>query len=196
MKKGNVRLPVTGIVFLLVGVSITVFAFGFSMWGGFTQDTTISASEVSALNTPAGTNVKIDKNSNTIYFYGLDVIIPIIASPENGPMYAFEIYGLVNPKIVVQKGANVTIEFVNGDNDMYHGVVVTPGAPPYYYMGEMMFDRSAFAGSFVQPLPPESNHKFYFAKATFKANISGSFYYICQVPGHAENGMYGQFVVR
>ncbi len=193
MRKGNLLL--IGIL-LLIGASITVFAFGFGMWGGFTQNTTISASAISALSTPPGTNVKIDKNSNTVYFYGQNVKIPIIASPENGPMYAFGVYGLVNPTIVVQKDANVTIEFVNGDNDMYHGIVVTAGAPPYYYMGEMMFDGPAFGGAFIQPLPPESNGKFYSSKTTFKASVTGDFYYICQVPGHAENGMYGQFVVR
>ncbi len=201
MKKGTISLLIAGMILLGIGISVAVFAFGFGgFMGGFFGGNvmTISASQVSALSTVsvATKTIKIDKSVNTIYFYAKDVTIPVIASPKGGPMYSFGIYGLINPRVVVQRNAKVTIEFVNGDNDMYHGIVITSGAPPYYYMGAMMFDGIAFVGSEIRPLPPENNGKFYMASNTFIANNAGDFYYICQVPGHAADGMYGEFVVR
>lgn len=32
--------------------------------------------------------------------------------------------------------------------------------------------------------------------ASILASQSGTYYYICQVPGHATNGMYGEFIIE
>ena len=199
MKK---RKFLPGVLFLIVGIGTMVFAFGGMYWFGnggvFSENSsiTLNASSLSELETVPSTGVIVDAKTNTVKFTGSKIIIPIIASPENGPMYSFGIYGLVNPTIVVRRSTEVRLLFVNGDNDMYHGVVVTAGAPPYPYMGMMMFDNPAFGNSFVPPLPPESSGKYTGASAIFDASQAGSFYYICQVPGHAADGMYGRFLVE
>ncbi len=199
MKKRRI-LP--SIVFLIVGIGMIVFAFGGMGWfgnsGAFSGNSgvTLNATSLSELESVPSTGVIVNATANTVEFTGYEVTIPMIASPKNGPMYSFSVYGLVNPTIIVRQGAEVKLIFVNGDNDMYHGVVVTAGTPPYLYMGAMMSDGPVFGNSFILPLPPESSGKYASASITFKAAQSGNFYYICQVPGHASNGMYGKFLVE
>lgn len=199
-KKGFVGILIIGAILVAAGVGTMIFAFGGNGMGRFGYgfngtETTFSAPEVEELSSAPATGVRIDKSANTIEFYGSKVSIPIMASPENGSMYSFGIYGLVNPTIIIRKDAQVTVQFINMDDDMYHGVVITPGSPPYFYMGTMMLDRPAFVNSYVPPLPQEKNGEYPGASVTFVTSASGTFYYICQVMGHASKGMYGKFVV-
>ncbi len=199
MKKRRV-LP--GLILAIAGIGTMAFAFGGMGWmgnaGAFSGNSavTLNATSLSELSTAPSTGVVVDAKANTVEFTGSKVTVPMVASPENGPMYSFGVYGLVNPTVIVRQGAEVRLLFVNGDDDMYHGVVVTAGAPPYPYMGMMMFDSPAFGNSFVSPLPAESSGKYAGASAIFDASQAGSFYYICQVPGHASDGMYGKFLVE
>ena len=62
-------------------------------------------------------NVKINKETNTITFEGNNIIIPFIASPDENNMFAYGVYGLVNPNIVVKKDAKITIKLINKDDD-------------------------------------------------------------------------------
>lgn len=202
-KEGFVSLLIIGVIFIALGAGAMIFAFGRKGTGigcfGYSDSPVIStfnATEVEKLSLIPQTGVKIDKTANTIEFYGPKVSIPIMASPENGSMYSFGIYGLVNPTIIVSKDAQITVYLVNMDDDMYHGVVITSGAPPYFYMGTMMFDGPAFASSYIPPLPEERNGEYPESFMTFTASVPGTFYYICQVMGHASKGMYGKFVVK
>ncbi len=199
-KKGFIGILIIGAILIAVGVGTMIFAFGGNEMGGFGYNssgvtTTFNATEIKGLYSVPSTGVRIDKTTNTIEFYGSKVSIHIIASPKNGSMYSFGVYGLVNPTIIVPKGAHVTFLFVNMDDDMYHGIVVTTGAPPYFYMGTMMFDRPAFVDSYIPPLPQEKNGQYAGASTTFVSSAAGTFYYICQVPGHASKGMYGKFII-
>jgi len=53
---------------------------------------------------------------------------------------------------------------------------------------QVMFDAQVAAGG--NPLAPGSS-----GTDTFTVNQAGNFYYICQVPGHIEVGMWGNVVV-
>ncbi len=199
-EKGFAVILIIGAILVAAGVGTMIFAFGGNGMGRFGYDsnnvmTTFNAIEVEKLSSVPATGVKIDKAANTIEFYGSKVSIPITASPKNGSMYSFGVYGLVNPTITVNKDAQVTIQLVNMDDDMYHGVVITAGSPPYFYMGTMMFDGPAFANSYIPPLPEEEGGEYSELSTTFTPSMSGTFYYICQVTGHASKGMYGKFVV-
>ncbi len=199
-KRGIIGILVVGLILVGIGVGGMLFAFSGNTMSpfGFNSGNTVlslNATEVRNLVLPPATAVKIDKYANTIEFYGSNVVIPVVASPENGSMYSFGVYGLVNPTIIVRKDAQVRVQLINADDDMYHGIVITNGAPPYFYMGTMMFDRPAFSGSYIPPLAEEKEGKFPSSSMTFTTSISGTFYYICQVMGHASKGMYGKFIV-
>jgi plastocyanin len=44
--------------------------------------------------------------------------------------------------------------------------------------------------------PPSANGRSYEDSTSFTANYDGEFYYICQYPGHASEGMYGKIIVK
>lgn len=187
---------ILGVILTIIGMSI-IFLFGSNIMGAFgygnASYTYVNNSFLN--NLQKGANVRIDKGSNTIKFLGSKITIPIIASPENASMYSFGVYGLVNPTIIVGKNAQITIQLINRDDDMYHGVMVTVENPPYPYMRNMMFNQLAFKNSYVVPLPLGVDNKYPKSSTTFIADKMGNFYYICQVLGHASKGMYGKFIV-
>jgi len=142
-------------------------------------------------------NLIIYKNNNTIIYNTTNVFILIEGGPMNAPsMYSFEIYGLFNPTIIVPNGSKITIMFVNIDTDQHHNVAITRYLPQETgMMGSMMLPL-AFPGASCPILPPLTNQTHYFSFFSFIANEIGNFYYVCEVPGHAENGMYGYFIVK
>ncbi len=165
------------------------------MMNGRIHVKTINKNELKKLLKTPSKGVKINRKTNTIEYSGKKIIIPIIASPSEKAMYAFGVYGLVNPTIVVHKGTTVKLLFVNKDDDMFHGVMITSAAPPYPYMA-MMLAPVVYQSSFIRPVRYyESGGKYPETSSIFYASKSGIFYYICQVPGHAHDKMYGKFVV-
>ncbi len=197
MKKGFIGPLIIGVILVGIGVAGMLFVFnGQRILQLTSKGSTLTASEVEKLYSFPSTGVKVDKIANTIEFYSPRVFIPVIASPENGTMYSFGVYGLVNPTIIVSKGAEVTIQLVNMDDDMYHALMITAASPPYPYMGTMMFNRPAFLNAYIPPLPEEKDAEYSQLSTTFIASTAGTFYYICQVMGHASKGMYGKFIVN
>ncbi|HEM55779.1 MAG TPA: hypothetical protein ENO30_03345 [Thermodesulfobium narugense] len=141
-------------------------------------------------------NVAVDDKNNSVTFNDQNPVIPIIASPNDNAMYSFGVGNLINPTIIVRKNANVTLKLINNDDDMYHGIIITNTAPSYPYM-VMMNISLAFQYSAIRPLPYEDKQSKLLATGSteFSANTPGTYYYICQVPGHAQHGMYGKFIV-
>lgn len=138
-------------------------------------------------------NAAIDKDKNSITYSGNDIKIVILGSPTQEDK-KFVIDGLVNPTVYIPKNANVALELVNEDEDVPHAVEITNAAPPYAYM--TMMQGEIYPGSFVGNIPPSSNGKFYAASTSFIASYEGEFYYICQYPSHAAEGMYGKIIVK
>ncbi len=185
---------VSAIIFiLLVGV---LFILGYQNSLMKSLPTNITEAQLRDLSLTDNIDIVVNKANNEIEFHGLKITIPIIASPSNGNMYSFGVYGLVNPTIIVPKDSEITLKFVNADDDMYHGVFITNGSPPYPFMGVSMFNRPAFVNSYVEPLAPEESGNYKSLSNTFKADKNGIFYYVCQIMGHAANGMYGKFVIK
>ena len=141
---------------------------------------------------PAGATV--DRIRRTITFTGSRVTLPAVASPPGGPDETFRIAGMVNPAITVPAGAHVSIEFVNADPDTAHGLVITAsGARPAWM--PMMTAAPAFGGSALWFLGNPTAAGLHVGTLTFTAGAPGTYRYLCPVPGHAQKGMAGAFIV-
>lgn len=166
-------------------------------WGGGVLD----HGQVAAYLREGDGNGVADPKTNTVTFTSKDAVIDLVAVQPDHKDQTFEVHGLVNPTLVVPLGATVHLNLVNMDygNNMEHGVIVTPAPPPYPYMSMMATGPGV---AWVMPLLPwrssETVQQARFASlgATFVAQRSGTYWYVCPTPGHAGEGMYGKFVVR
>lgn len=160
--------------------------------GGSGNQQVMSEAEAATLMQSSLSNATVNKAKNSIVFTGSNVTIVFDAGPENADG-KFVVGGLVNPNIQVSKGANVTFKVINMDLGMPHGIEVTSSTPPYGYMS--MMRGNIYSGSFITPLPDAQQGKYPMASTSFTATQTGNFYYLCQVPGHAEKGMYGKISI-
>lgn len=170
---------------------------GYRMMGGFGNPNsnyqTIDTNKANDAMNTALQNAAVDKTNNTITFNKQDVNITLLGGPE----YAdekFVVGSLVNPTIKVVKGAKVTLNFINEDEGMLHGIEVITSPPPYAYMS--MMQGPIYPGAYVPVIPQAEDGNYPNASATFVASQSGTYYYICQVPGHAAKGMYGKIIIQ
>jgi rusticyanin len=122
------------------------------------------------------------------------VRLTAVASPAGGPDETFRIAGLVNPKVIVPAGAQVSIEVVNADPDTAHGLVVTANGAESSWM-PMMTSRPTFPGSALWFLGNPTSAGMHTGTLTFTASTPGTYHYLCPVPGHAQKGMTGLFEV-
>ncbi len=136
----------------------------------------------------------VDTTHHSVSFSGSTVHLVVLASPTGGPDEAFRIAGLVNPTVAVHAGTWVSIEVVNADPDTAHGLVVaaTGSAPSWM---PMMTTTPAFGGSAVWFLGDPTSAGMHAATLSFTAATPGTYQYLCPVPGHAQKGMVGTFVV-
>jgi len=138
------------------------------------------------------TNATVDKSANTITYTGTDVKIVMLGGPEEADG-KFVIADLINPTLRIPKGANVTMEIINEDKGMSHGLELTNAQPPYAYMS--MMQGGVYPGAFIQTIAEAVTNQYPSAQVTFKTSYAGEFYYICQYPGHAAKGMYGKIII-
>ena len=143
--------------------------------------------------TPAGATV--DQNNNTLTFQTSSVHLTVIANPPYGHDMTFQIAGLTHPTLVVPTGAHVTVQFINADSDSGHGWMVTMARAPLPYM-PMLASGVAFPGAFAHPLGDPTAAGWGSETISFDASKSGKFTYLCPLPGHAQKGMHGQFIVQ
>lgn len=156
----------------------------------------LSESQLDKINiTSPGVN--ISKSTSTI-FVNTSANLPVFMGPMNsGSMYSFEILGVINPKIIVSEGATIHFVIVNVDTDSEHNFVLTTISPPYDYMiGEGMMGSSR--GGFMTTmdfLPPVHSDRYAFENVSYNFSSSGTFWYVCTYPGHAQKGMFGEISV-
>lgn len=159
---------------------------------------TMKAADASAAVTASLQNATVDQANNTITYTGKTLKIVALGgamdNSKSGPAEKFIIGGLTNPTLQIPKGAKVTLELINEDTDMPHGIEVTNAQPPYGYMS--MMQGGIYPGSFIPPIPEAGSNSYPVASSTFIANQTGTYYYFCEYPGHAAEGMYGQIVVK
>jgi rusticyanin len=154
----------------------------------------VSASEAAALGNQVPTGAIVNRSTNRITFSTSSVSLAMVASPAGNPDETFRVAGLVNPTIVVSRGASITVTVVNADPDTAHGVVITATGADSSYM-PMMTAAPAFSGSAVWFLGNPTSAGMHKGSTTFTASGAGSFQYLCPVPGHAQKGMVGRVIV-
>jgi rusticyanin len=154
---------------------------------------TVDAAQVRALGSQIPGGATVDACTGRITFSTMTVSFVVEAVPPNNPDMSFRIAGLVDPTVVVPAGAKVTVEFVNADSDQAHAWVVTGTQPPFGFRPVM---PPAFPGSYAAVVgdPTAAGHG---ARViAFTAGAKGGYQYLCPMPGHAEMGMHGAFIVQ
>ena len=154
----------------------------------------ITPIQATGLGNQSPSGASIDITHRVITLAGSTVSLIALASPAGGPDETFRIAGLVNPTLVVKTGARVTIQVVNADPNTAHGLVVTTTGATSSYM-PMMTTSPAFNGAAVWFLGDPTTAGMHQATLTFTATTPGTYRYICAVPGHAQKGMVGTFIV-
>jgi rusticyanin len=141
---------------------------------------------------PVGATVS--SAGHRITFSGTSVRLVVLASPADGPDETFRIAGMVDPVVVVKAGARVSIQVVNADPDTAQGLVITAGGAGSSWM-PMLTASPAFTGSAVWFLGNPTSAGLHTATLSFTASTPGTYRYLCPVPGHAQDGMTGTFIV-
>ena len=155
----------------------------------------VSAAQAAALGGQIPAGAQVDRAANTLTYTTATAALTIVASPSGGPDETFRAAGLTNPRVIVPAGARVSIQLVNADPDTAHGLVVTSAGAAGSWM-PMMTARPAFAGSALWFLGNPTQAGMHAGTLTFTASAAGSYQYLCPVPGHAQKGMAGAFIVR
>jgi hypothetical protein len=88
-------------------------------------------SQVKALSEQDPAGASIDTRTGTITFYVTTVSFTVVAIAPGTPDMTFTIAGLTNPTILVPRGAQVTVRFINNDTDEAHGWLITANKPPF-----------------------------------------------------------------
>ena len=154
----------------------------------------VASDEAASLGAAVPAGATLDRSSNTITFTGTTVALTVLASPSDGPDETFRIAGLTNPTLVMPRGAEVTLRLINADFGMVHNWLITNAQPPFPYV-VMMAGTDVF-GAVTPVLAEAVSSGMPSATITFVASVSGRYTYLCSVPGHAQEGMYGALVVE
>lgn len=153
----------------------------------------VSPEEANRLGSAVPAGATADRAANRLRFAGSAVRLVVLASPSM-PAENFRIAGMTDPTVVVPAGARVSVELVNADSDMAHGLVVTVPAARSDWM-PMMAGEPAFPGAALWFLGESTAAGMQAGTFSFTASRAGTYDYLCPVPGHAEEGMEGSFVV-
>jgi rusticyanin len=126
---------------------------------------------------------------NTISISESMVHLSVLSGPDTD--FSFLIGGLENPTIEIDRGANVTIHFLN-IGAVPHSWVLLTAAPPYAAEppAEVAFPGAETPDA-MMGTPSDGS-----ATTAFTSSSAGTYWYVCHVPGHAASAMFGKFVVR
>lgn len=169
--------------------------YGQGAGGGGTGEATagmVAPADAARLGSAAPTGATVDAADNTATFSAGPVRLVVLGAPPDGPDETFRFAGLVNPSIVVPAGAKVSVELINADAGMEHDFLVTSATPPFSAM--IMMSGPVAAGAATDTLPAATGSAMPETATTFTAPAPGRYTYLCTVPGHAAEGMYGAFV--
>ncbi|MHB1597274.1 MAG: sulfocyanin-like copper-binding protein, partial [Streptosporangiaceae bacterium] len=153
----------------------------------------VRPAQAARLGDQAPVGAQVNRAARTITFTTRTVRVVVLASPSM-PAENFKIAGMTNPAITVPAGAQVTIELINADADMAHGLVITASRDLSSPM-PMMTAWPAFPGAALWFLGQPTAAGMHAGTITFTASATGSYRYLCPVPGHAKEGMAGLFTV-
>jgi rusticyanin len=154
----------------------------------------VSPAQAATLGRQIPAGAAVSSAGHRITFSGSSVRLVVLASPAGGPGETFRIAGAVDPVVVVKAGAHVSIQVVNADPDTAHGLVITASGAGSSRM-PMLTGGPAFTGSAVWFLGSPTSAGMHAATLSFTASTPGTYRYLCPVPGHAQEGMTGTFIV-
>jgi rusticyanin len=154
----------------------------------------VSPADAAALGNQVPPGASVNRADNRISFTGTNVRFTVVASPAGNPDETFRIAGLVNPTVVVPRGAHVSVQLVNADPDTAHGLVITAAGSGSSWM-PMMTAPPAFPGAALWFLGNPTSAGLHIGTLSFSTGASGTFQYVCPVPGHAQKGMVGALLV-
>jgi rusticyanin len=157
----------------------------------------LSPAAVRALVQKTAATAIVNHRAGTVTYTRARVALVALGSPPGDPDETWNIAGMVNPTVVIHQGAQVTVYFFNADadKDTWHGWLLTTARPPYLRKVAHRVPL-AFPDAVATPVHGETAHRWFGRTVHFRASRAGTYYYLCQVPGHARMGMYGQLVVR
>jgi len=164
---------------------------GRQLAGNGQQAISLQRTEALANQHPAG--AQVDAATKTVRFTNRTVSFVMVASPPSGDM-KFRVAGINNPTIEVPAGAQITMEFINGDHDEAHMWLLQAGSS-----GPADFGGGSAGGAHITAAAPLGDPTSAGQPAetiTFRAPAPGAYHYSCPFPGHATMGMYGRFVVE
>jgi rusticyanin len=141
------------------------------------------------------------KKYPVVVFSGKKVHLRLIAVEPGAPDQTFEIHKLVDPAVSVKAGARIKITLLNMDfgPGMMHGVVIGKIKPPFPMMVNLPVRHQLLELPMMLPRTRKAISKgsYYSESRRFRApDRPGVYYYFCQMPMHAMQGMYGKFIVR
>lgn len=153
----------------------------------------VPVGQVKGLSQQAPAGASVDPRTDTITFTGTRVSFTVVAIAPGAPDMTFRVAGLSNPTIIVPTGAQVTVRFINNDSNEAHGWLVTSNQPPFGFgQPAVPAIAGASAGVIGDPVSGDDGAN----TVSFTAGSAGSYHYICPMPGHAQMGMHGSFIVR
>jgi rusticyanin len=152
----------------------------------------VPAGQVKALSEQDPAGASIDTGTGTITFYSTTVSFTVVAIAPGKPDMTFTVAGLTNPTIIVPRAARVTVRFINNDTDEAHGWLITDNKPPFEF-GQPA--TPAIAGAYAGIIGDPTSAADGANTISFTASDAGSYDYICPMPGHAQMGMHGSFIV-
>jgi hypothetical protein len=147
----------------------------------------VSPAQATALGDQVPAGAQVSSSGNSITFTASTVRLPILASPSGGPDETFRAAGLVNLRIIVPAGAQVSIQLVNADPDTAHGLIVTASDPADSWM-PMMTAQPAFTGSALWFLGNPTSAGMHAGTFTFTATTPGTYHYLPRSPATLRKG--------
>ena len=159
----------------------------------------------SAAAFPASSGAVVDPAANRITINSATARLTVLTGPKEN-MMAFKIDGLINPEIMVHRGARLTLTVINVDGDMMHNFMLTRQGPPYPAMPAMMgkgmtmgksmsMTASGSMGSGMLA-PHRAKAPYVASRLLIRAAQPAKGYYLCAARGHAKAGMFGRFTVE
>lgn len=132
------------------------------------------------------------KARNEIVFNTTSIYFAVLATPFRAPTGFFLIAGLVDPTLVVPKGATITLTLINTDRTRARGWLLRAAFP---HLLPSANPKPAFPGAFAFPLRPSSALRLQAEIINFRAVGSGAFQYLSPANGPAPIGIGGAFRV-
>jgi hypothetical protein len=188
-----------------------------------TSTINLLAANNTAMNGTIPSYVQTFKQNDTIVFHSMNPTILVFANANTWVSYvsnttipaydnvsshsnAFAIYHLYAPTLVIPRGAEVNVTFVNMDYGDHHNFVLSTFPPPFpmYIMQNMRTDGEMVA---MTPLMPPVNNVSDTALSnataavfsyTVDLNLPASvtqMWYMCMFPMHAMQGMWGNITL-